>query len=158
MYLISYFVDIKYANRIFRIYCIHLGSVSVGAAKDSYLNENFIFGKIAFIKGRLTDALVRRSFQVAKIKEHMAKCPYSYIVAGDFNDTPNSFAVNELSDGMKNAFIEKGSGLGTTFYSKFPKLHIDYILTSPQFDILNYQEIDKKLSDHKPIISDLELK
>jgi endonuclease/exonuclease/phosphatase family metal-dependent hydrolase len=108
------------------------------------------------VQNALTNAFIARSFQVALIKRQMEKCPYPYLIAGDFNDTPNSFSVNELGDGLKNAFMEKGSGFETTYYSTYP-LHIDHLFVSSQFDILSYQSIDKKISDHKPIIADLKL-
>lgn len=92
------------------------------------------------------------------MKDHMAQCPYPYIVAGDFNDTPSSYAVNQMSKGIKNAFREKGRGLGRTYNGDIPNYQIDYILVSPQFDVLNYTVIEKKLSDHYPIRSDLLLK
>jgi endonuclease/exonuclease/phosphatase family metal-dependent hydrolase len=158
LHLKAIFVDIKFNNKIFRVYCIHLAAVDIkDAEKDQYLNGKINFWASDFIIGRLTSAFIIRSHQVELIKRHIEKCPYPYIIAGDFNDTPNSYSVNELGDGLKNAFTEKGSGFGFTYYNKFPKLHIDYILVSPQFDVLNYQEIDKKLSDHKPIVSDLKL-
>ena len=62
-----------------------------------------------------------------------------------------------MGKGLKNAFEQKGIGLGKTYNGSFPNYQIDYILTSPEFNILNYQIIEKKLSDHYPIRSDLEL-
>ena len=152
------FVDVKIKSKIIRIYCIHLAPVTMDdEEKRRNLNGRLSLNKIPFITGKLDSAFLLRSRQVSIIKKHMSACRYPYIVAGDFNDTPISFAVNKLSEGLKNTFIEKGSGLGTTYYNRFPKLHIDYILVSRQFDVLNYQTMDKELSDHKPIISDLRL-
>jgi len=152
------FADVRYENKIFRIYCVHLAAVEMQEDdKRKYLNGKVNLGILSFIQSRLIKAFSVRNYQVDKIKENISKCPYPYIIAGDFNDTPISYAVNAMSDGLKNAFIEKGSGLGTTYYSTFPKLHIDYILVSPQFDVLSYQTINKKLSDHRPIFSDLRL-
>ncbi len=152
------FVDVKYQSKIIRIYCVHLAEVRIKIKeKRRYLNGGLSLNKTSFILNKLDSAFLLRSYQVSIIKKHMSACPYPYIVAGDFNDTPISFAVNKLSEGLKNAFIEKGSGLGTTYYCAFPKLHIDYILVSPQFNVISYQTVDKKLSDHKAIISDLKL-
>ncbi len=156
---LTIFVDVKYQSQIIRIYCVHLAAVKIkDEEKRKYLSGGGLsFSKLLFIESKLKSAFQLRSQQVALIKQHTEQCPYPYIIAGDFNDTPNSYSVNKISKGLKNAFIEKGSGFGITYYSNFPKLHIDYILTSPQFDVLNYETIDKKLSDHKPIISDLRL-
>jgi len=62
----------------------------------------------------LISAFIVRSYQVNLIEQDIAKCSYPYIIAGDFNDTPNSYAVNELSNEMKNAFIEQGAVLALT--------------------------------------------
>jgi endonuclease/exonuclease/phosphatase family metal-dependent hydrolase len=153
------FADIKYKSKILRIYCVHLAAVGgiKGSDKRKILDGSGILDKSSFLNDKVNSAFLIRSYQVSRIKEHMSECPYPYIVAGDFNDTPISYAVNTLSYGLKNAFIEKGSGFETTYYSTFP-LHIDYILCSPQFDVLSYKSIDKKISDHKPIVSELRLK
>lgn len=157
LYTRTIFADIKYDNKTIRVYCIHLAAVTIkNEEKSKYLNGSISIGSSSFIGNKLASAFVARSLQVSRIKRHMEQCPYPYIVAGDFNDTPNSFSVNEIGDGLKNAFQEKGSGWESTYYSFYP-LHIDHIFVSPQFDILNYEAIDKKLSDHKPIISDLKL-
>ena len=63
-----------------------------------------------------------------------------------------------MSKGLKNAFCEKGSGFGRTYNGDFPNYQIDYIMASPAFDVLDYDIIEKKLSDHYPVCSDLLLK
>lgn len=156
------FVDVKFKNRIFRIYTTHLQPSDFDSTEHIYLHNlphtgKFSWHESTLICNKLKIAFQKRSAQVALIKQHMAKCPYPYIIAGDFNDTPISFSVNEISRGLKNAFIEKGSGLGITYYGDFPHLQIDYILAGPQFDILNYRILTERVSDHYPVISDLKL-
>jgi endonuclease/exonuclease/phosphatase family metal-dependent hydrolase len=56
---------------------------------------------------------------------------------------------------MKNAFAEKGTGIGRTFYGISPTLRIDQIFVDPHFTVEQYLRIKKKLSDHFPIIADL---
>jgi endonuclease/exonuclease/phosphatase family metal-dependent hydrolase len=152
------YADIKHNNKTFRVYGLHLAYVEIkGNEKSKIMDGKINLDNSSLITSKLTVAFIKRSFQVSQIKKDIEKCPYPYIIAGDFNDTPISYAVNELGDGIKNAFAEKGSGLVSTYYSSFPKLQIDHILVSGQFDVLNYETIDKKLSDHKPVISDLKL-
>jgi endonuclease/exonuclease/phosphatase family metal-dependent hydrolase len=151
------FVDIKKDNKIIRIYCPHMATINMSLSKRrDYLEGNVSINQSSIIENKLTSAFYRRSLQVNKIKRHIDDCPYPYIFAGDFNDTPISYTVNEFGDGIKNAFKEKGAGFVTTYNSKYP-LQIDFIFASNQFDIINYKVIDKKLSDHKPVISDLRL-
>ncbi|EHQ28483.1 endonuclease/exonuclease/phosphatase family protein [Mucilaginibacter paludis] len=157
------FIDVKKDDKIFRVYCVHLQSFLLTAEDHVYMDSVSQKGKTNIrsskrIVSKLKAAFIHRSAQVTMMKDHMAQCPYPYIVAGDFNDTPSSYAVNQMSKGIKNAFREKGRGLGRTYNGDIPNYQIDYILVSPQFDVLNYTVIEKKLSDHYPIRSDLLLK
>ncbi|MBK7121790.1 MAG: hypothetical protein IPH68_02690 [Chitinophagaceae bacterium] len=58
---------------------------------------------------------------------------------------------------MKNAFVEKGSGLGRTFSGISPVLRIDNIFVDEEMEVLQFNLIKKKLSDHFPIIADVQL-
>ncbi|HEY4323270.1 MAG TPA: endonuclease/exonuclease/phosphatase family protein [Mucilaginibacter sp.] len=157
------YVDLEKGDKRFRVYSVHLRSIGFDPEDYKYINGTSNDGKSDIsltrrVGTKLKNAFIKRSSQVTKIKEHAAQCPYPYIIAGDFNDTPASYAVNEMSRGLKNAFHEKGVGFGRTYNGDFPNFQIDYIMTTPQFDIKNYTIIEKKLSDHYPVRSDLELK
>ena len=106
----------------------------------------------------LKNAFLKRSSQVDEVKAHFKTCNTSYIVAGDFNDTPASFAVTQITDSLNNAFLKQGTGLGRTYNGKFPNFQIDYIAATPDINVVNYRVIEAKLSDHFPVRSDLRLK
>jgi endonuclease/exonuclease/phosphatase family metal-dependent hydrolase len=153
----SIYADVKYSGKIIRVYCLHLSAVTIqDNEKSRYLKGNVSVGSSSFIQRKLAAAFVARSLQVSYIKKHIERCPYPYVIAGDFNDTPNSFSVNEIGYGLKNAFIEKGRGFETTYYSTYP-LHIDHLFASQQFDIMGYHSINKKISDHKAVIAEIQL-
>ncbi|MFI5160533.1 MAG: endonuclease/exonuclease/phosphatase family protein [Sphingobacteriales bacterium] len=158
------YADIKKGDKTFRVYSVHLQSIRFDPEDYRYLNNvspqdgKGQVGSASRLGSKLKSAFLKRSEQVFKIKEHAATSTYPYIISGDFNDTPTSFAVNQMSAGLKNAFVEKGSGLGRTYNGSFPNYQIDYIMASPQFDVADYVVIEKKLSDHYPVRSDLLLK
>lgn len=157
------FADINKHGRIFRVYALHLQSIHFEAEDYKYLNGITKKGAADInssrrIGSKLKHAFLKRSEQVALIKKQMAQCPYPYLVAGDFNDTPSSFAVNQMAKGLKNAFCEKGAGLGRTYNGDFPNYQIDYIMASKAFDVLTYDVVRKKLSDHYPVYSDVRLR
>jgi endonuclease/exonuclease/phosphatase family metal-dependent hydrolase len=106
----------------------------------------------------LRAAFKERSAQVDLMKAHMSSCKIPYIIAGDFNDTPASYAVTKITESLNNAFIKKGSGLGRTYNGEFPNFQIDYIATTKDIEVTNYHIIKAKLSDHFPVRSDLNLK
>lgn len=157
------YADIKKGAKTFRVYSVHLQSIHFDPEDYRYLNNISQAGKPEVgsakrLGTKLKSAFLKRSEQVFKIREHAAACPYPYIIAGDFNDTPTSFAVNQMCKGLKNAFVEKGSGWGRTYNGSFPNYQIDYIMATPQFNVLGYDIIEKRLSDHYPVYSDLSLK
>jgi endonuclease/exonuclease/phosphatase family metal-dependent hydrolase len=158
------YIDVQKGNKTIRVYSVHLQSIRFDPDDYRYLNNvsqqdgkpEVSSAKRLGIK--LKTAFIKRSEQVFKVKGHADACPYPYIISGDFNDTPTSFAVNQMSKGLKNAFREKGSGLGRTYNGSFPNYQIDYIMASQQFDVRGYDIIEKKLSDHYPVRGDLVLK
>ncbi len=157
------YIDVQKGNHQFRVYSVHLQSIRFDPEDYKYLNQVSEQGKPDMsltrrLGGKLKNAFIKRSVQVDKIKANAAQCPYPYIISGDFNDTPSSYAVHEMSEGLKNAFREKGYGFGRTYNGNFPNYQIDYIMASQQFDVANYNIIEKKLSDHYPVRSDLVLK
>ncbi len=157
------FADIKRGAKTFRVYNVHFQSINFQPEDYQYLKK--VTSKIDTdvqsskkIGSRLKRAFIKRAEQVKIVKENTDKCSIPFIVAGDFNDTPISYTVKTISKGMNNSFREKGSGFGITYNGAFPKFQIDYIFTSPEFIVKNYLIIDKKLSDHYPVRTDLELK
>lgn len=153
--------DISYKNRIVRIYNVHLKSISFGRIDYDYLEKVTEVGPDKQSSKRiyrmLNNAFKKRAENVELLKEELNKTQIPYIIAGDFNDTPASFAVKQLTGDLNNAFKQKGSGLGITYNGKFPNFQIDYIATTKDFKIINYQVTREKLSDHYPVRSDLEL-
>ncbi|GAB3920384.1 endonuclease/exonuclease/phosphatase family protein [Mucilaginibacter myungsuensis] len=157
------YVDLKRPDTTLRVYTVHLQSIRFDPEDYQYLSGVSKEGKADVessrrIGAKLKRAFLKRSEQVAEMRRKMAESPYPYIVMGDFNDTPSSYAVNQMANGLKNAFREKGSGLGRTYNGDFPNYQIDYIMASKHFDVLTYGVIRKKLSDHYPIYSDIRLR
>jgi endonuclease/exonuclease/phosphatase family metal-dependent hydrolase len=157
------YIDVKKNDKPFRVYNIHLQSIGFDPGDYKYLNNisekvNPDIHSTRRLGSKLKNAFLKRSEQVAIIKKHAADCPYPYVITGDFNDTPASYAVHQMSKGLKNAFRERGFGFARTYNGPFPNFQIDYIMASPQFDVVNYKIIEKKLSDHYPVRSDLVLK
>ena len=153
------YVDVKKGKQIIRFYSVHLRSIGFdqedyqtfgGESKQGYEVQSY-----KRIAGKLKQAFLKRAAQVDLIKKHAAQCPYPFVISGDFNDTPSSYAVNTMLIGLKNAFREKGSGLGRTYNGDFPNYQIDYIMPTRHFKVLDYGVIEKKLSDHYPVYSDL---
>ncbi|WP_026896941.1 endonuclease/exonuclease/phosphatase family protein [Daejeonella oryzae] len=153
------FVDVKFNDKPVRIYNVHFQSINFKPEDYKYIKgitKERDVESSRRIGSRLKRAFLKRSDQVKLVKKHTEELNSPFVVVGDFNDTPVSFTVNYMSDGLKNAFREKGSGFGITYNGEFPNFQIDYILVSKEVNVKNYLIIDKKLSDHYPVRSDLE--
>ena len=116
-----------------------------------------IFRKMRF-------AFSQRGKQADVVRQKIEESDYPTIVCGDLNDVPNSYAYFRVRKEMKDAFLEKGSGLGKSFFSgrsKFltwlPTLRIDYVFTDPEFNIDQFTMVRRKLSDHRGLITDIEV-
>ena len=109
-------------------------------------------------------AFTLRGMQADVVHEKMSSSPYPVVICGDLNDVPSSYSYVTIRDDLNDAFLEKGSGLGKTFMSgrsKFlswlPTLRIDYIFADPDLEVVQFQQVTKQLSDHRGLITDLEL-
>jgi endonuclease/exonuclease/phosphatase family metal-dependent hydrolase len=109
-------------------------------------------------------AFTLRGMQADVIHEKMSSSPYPVVLCGDLNDVPSSYSYVTIRGEFQDAFLEKGSGLGKTFMSGrsrflswLPTLRIDYIFVDPGLEVKQYQQVTKQLSDHRGLITDIEL-
>ena len=157
------YTDIVKDTDTFRVFNIHLQSLKFTATNLEYIDKPTIkdqedIQKSKSLISKLKTGFLKRKVQAERIKAEIDKSPYPIIVCGDFNDVPNSYAYNTIGKGLQNTFAEKGSGIGRTFSGISPTLRIDNIFASEPFTVLQYTRIPKKMSDHFPLISDVELK
>lgn len=157
------YADIVKGEDTVRVFNIHLQSLKFSATNLEYIEKPDItddgdLKKSKSLISKLKTGFLKRKKQAERIKEEMDKSPYPVIVCGDFNDVPNSYSYNTIGKGLKNAFIEKGSGIGRTFSGISPTLRIDNVFVADKFAVLQFLRIPKKLSDHFPLFADLQLK
>lgn len=157
------YIDVVKDADTFRVFNIHLQSLKFTNQNLKYLNDPNLADKEEALKesktiiGKLKRGFVERAIQADRIRAEIAKSPYRVIVCGDFNDLPNSYAYSTIGQGLNNAFVLKGNGLGRTFSSISPTLRIDNIFVDKRIEVLQYTRIAKKMSDHFPIMADLAL-
>ena len=157
------YVDIVKGADTIRVFNIHLQSLRFSKANLKYIDKPTVEDENAAIKesrniiGKFKKGFLKRQVQADRIRAEIEKSPYPVIVTGDFNDVPNSYAYHTIGKGMINAFVKKGTGLGRTFSGISPVLRIDNIFVDKKMDVLQFQLIKKKLSDHFPIIADVQM-
>ncbi|HEY0174842.1 MAG TPA: endonuclease/exonuclease/phosphatase family protein [Pedobacter sp.] len=156
------FVDIMVNQKKIRVYNVHLQSISFDKQDYNFLDK--VTKKMdpeitpaKRILRMLRTAFLKRSAQVDIMKAHMKTCETPFLIAGDFNDTPASYAVTQLTKSLNNSFVEQGTGLGRTYNGKFPNFQIDYISATKSIKVINHRIIQARLSDHFPVRSDLRI-
>jgi len=142
-----------------RLYNLHLASIHfkkedyefIADIQSNTEQDEITKGSLKVIS-KLRTAFITRGKQTEILKEHFQKCPYPYIVCGDFNDSPTSYVYRNLSKGLTDGFVESGIGTGSTFAGKnFPALRIDYILHDDYFKGFDFKRQKNSLSDHYPV-------
>ncbi len=150
------FIDIEINGIAVRVFDVHLQSIrfqpkdydflkTVGDNSDQTINES------KSIISRMRTAYVLRASQAKKVQEAIKQSPGKVILCGDFNDSPVSFVYSKINEGLKDAFVESGTGMGRSYAGEFPSFRIDYIMGSQSLDLNSFQIIHKKYSDHFPI-------
>jgi len=79
------------------------------------------------------------------------------IVCGDLNDLPSSYSYFNIRGKLKDAFLERGSGIGPTYNGKVSFLRIDYMFYSEKIRLKAFQKIKVPYSDHFPLIGKFQM-
>ena len=150
------YADISIDGQSFRLFNIHLQSNAVSrtakkVAESGNLQEKQTWLDIKGMMARYKRAAIKRTEQAEEIAKKIKESPYPVIVCGDFNDTPQSYMYSMLAAPLKDSFQEKGRGFGFTYAGKIPALRIDYILTSPSVEVLDFDIGKMNFSDHHPV-------
>ncbi len=154
----SVWADLAVGDDTVRVFNNHLRSTSIKAADNDYITGHEFIGdtaretKFRSIAGRLRYNGVLRAAQVDSIAGTMRGMPQRRkIVCGDFNDTPMSYVYRKMARGMNDAFAECGEGYSYTYRGFFDMLRIDYVLASPDLQMLSYEVPHFGCSDHYPV-------
>jgi endonuclease/exonuclease/phosphatase family metal-dependent hydrolase len=160
------FTDLIIDDDTVRLFNIHLESVRLRHEDYNFISElDLKFEENKDIKGgsrrifeKLKTAFARRASQVDNLSSCIIQSPHPVILCGDFNDTPNSYAYQQLTANLTDAFMESGKGFGNTYIGKLPSYRIDYILHDDHFTSWNCSRELIKLSDHYPVTCIMEKK
>ena len=140
------YADMIKGKDTIRVYNLHLQSFGI-IPEVQYLQES---NKEKLLR-RVSANFKKQEAQIRIVLDHKSKTKHPVILCGDFNNTPFSYTYRKLKDGMQDSFRERGNGLGPTFWFDFFPLRIDYILASPEFDVLTFETEKKTFSDHHAI-------
>lgn len=155
--------DIQFRDQTIRVYSVHLQSNKVSRIANSVRNSEEMnhkerWGKLRHMFSNYNSSTKKRILQVKTLLKHIDSCPHPVLVAGDFNDVPQSYMYSQLREKLNDAFVRRGIGLGTSYNGSIPALRIDYIFSSDHFNPLSFQTNQVMYSDHFPVTSSLILR
>lgn len=155
----SIFSDININGKVLRLFNCHLESNNLTESdknmaiqlKDNFDTEN-IKGTTLHLSRKLGAAYRVRALQADSVSKQVLESPHPVMVVGDFNDLPSSYAYTKIRGRLKDAFVEKGFGLGWTFSESIFKFRIDHILYDPSLILAEFKLENKvRISDHYPL-------
>lgn len=156
--------DIAYNGQIIRIYSVHLYSNKLTKETEAIIAERSfgdqkLIDDVRYILGSYINSSKKRVSEIDIILDHIKQSPHPVIIAGDFNDTPQSYIYRKLKQsGFGDAFQDGSEGLGTTYAGYLPLLRIDYSFADESyFKTLDHQIIRYRMSDHYPMVSSYKL-
>jgi endonuclease/exonuclease/phosphatase family metal-dependent hydrolase len=156
---LSIYSDIVTGSDTFRIYNNHLQSFRLQRMERTLIEEltlpdnNEAMVEVKGLYVNLKNGFIRRALQSQVVKDNLNRSPYPVIVAGDFNDTPVSYAYRKIRKGLNDSFVNSGYGAGFTYRGNYPPNRIDYILYDKVLVNSYFEIVRIKFSDHYPIIA-----
>ena len=145
------YVDFLYKKDTLRLYNIHFESLGFNL-KDTLVDSHYS----KKIRSKIDKVFAIQQLQVLQVKKIMNGSVFPEIICTDLNNNAFSASYRALSKGMKDSFLAKGAGFGSTYQFPYFPLRIDYILTDPKMKTISFKTHSIKLSDHKPISISLE--
>lgn len=145
------------------IVSVHLQSIGLDDSDKALYHEitageggrEAIAGAKRQLLSKLAKAFRNRAIQTRLIRSQIDSLGIeNVIVAGDFNDIPDCYALRQLAkDDFKSAFSMAGCGPVITYHANRFYFQIDHILYRGQLDAVGYRKDDFDRSDHYPIMA-----
>lgn len=150
--------DVQTRNKkdVITVYSVHLQSTGVSGLAAGWYGPILALGSESYNMYKANYQL--RLHEAMVIRDKINLCENPVIVAGDFNCVPLSKVYRWVKgEDLHDSFMKKGRGKGSTYRSFKNTVRIDYILYSSEFTCLDCFVPDDFLSDHRMVISTLEL-
>jgi endonuclease/exonuclease/phosphatase family metal-dependent hydrolase len=156
---LSIYTDIVAEGDTLRVFNNYLQSFRLRRMEQSFMEElidsedNQALSEIKSISKSLRSGFRQRALQAQLVKNYINRSDYRVIVAGDFNDTPVSYAYRKIRKGLSDSFVESGYGAGFTYRGNYPPNRIDYILNDKTLECTAFDIPRVRYSDHYPVMA-----
>jgi len=157
------FIDVKIKEKKIRFYTTHLLSLSLHTSSTHPVQINLMNRDSSLILHKSTLKKLWHfdkvhAQQAIAIKQILNATKTPFIFSADINSVPSTYTYQHLKNGLEDAFLKNGFGLGKTYDSISPTLRIDVVLFSKQLKAIQHQTPVLHLSDHYPNIADFQFK
>lgn len=147
-------VEFEWEGRSAVLYNIHLRSF--GQDKPWNDQQRLIHNPSQWIPylRRYKHSFLIRTWEGQRIREMIERESLPVIVTGDFNSTAHNYVYRQISESKKlrDAFKVAGRSWGGTYHSRIPFARIDFVLVSPEWDVVHAEVPVVELSDHRPLM------
>jgi len=150
------------SDRKIKIFNVHFASNEVSVIADKMANgpEMEESEKVKSFLGMLRHyrrSAIRRVEQGEEVLELVKTSEIPVLVAGDFNEVPQSFLYKQFKNNLADSFSEKGRGFSFSYNGRFPGLRIDYIFKSDKLNLIKSQVLPSDFSDHRQVMAVFEI-
>lgn len=124
------------------------------AAMANHISQQTV-KKARTLWGKLARSARIRAEQTDRVTRLLDSLPPQrpVIVCGDFNDTPISYAYQQVSKHLQNAWRNKGNGMGISYNERFFYFRIDHFFHNDAWETRSADiEQHSPFSDHNPLI------
>lgn len=150
------FASLNFNQKPVRIFTAHLASYNLYT--DTNGNNNIYtitYHRKSSVQEKIRETSLIHLREAKMIRQQMDASPYPLIYCGDMNATACTYEYRYLKNDMQDAFLQKGSWLGVTFYKLLYTLRIDFCFINNNMKVIQSEVGKEKLSDHYPVISDV---
>lgn len=154
------YANIQFPNKAVRFYNTHLRSMLLTYERKLEKKEyTYIQDDTAILlnKGKLKSINYFDSVHIKQseiVKQQLNNYHKPFIFCADLNAVPSSFVYHHISNGLQDAFLQKGSGWGSTYNGLSPTLRIDVMLLSSELKTVQHYCPKLQASDHYPSVID----
>lgn len=148
--------DLAVGDDTVRVISVHLQTTGIAAQRARYRKDHNREAPVEKLLGEVERNSRIRARQVQEIHALIDSVRGPLVLAGDFNDTPSSYAYRQIARRLQDGFRAAGHGYGSTFRPLGGVLRIDYIFCNDFLRCVDYRTLPDAVSDHRAVIADFE--
>ncbi len=152
------YASLNFNQQPLRVFTAHLLSYSLYTDTSDMSQDNIYqitYDRKLSIQQKIRETGLQHLEEIARIQAQINASPFPVIYCGDMNTTACTYIYHHLKEDLQDAFLQKGSGLGVTFYKLLATLRIDFCFVNRLMKVQQCTVAKAKLSDHYPVITDV---